>query len=94
MLLTCIGEDEGLKFIHHSIGNYLAQHRPGDWSYEIDNANQITLRYWLNEFESIEEPIKNPPAVANTVDRTDLHEALLKGVMELRAKIAAGQDCQ
>lgn len=93
-LLVCIGEDEGLKFMYHSTGNQLAQPRPGDWSYEIDNANQITLRYWLSEFSSIEEPITNPPVVANTVDRTQLHEALLKGVMELRAKVAAGHDRQ
>ena len=93
VLLTCISEDAGVKFMHHSKGNYLAQHNPGDWSYEIDNANQITLRYWLSEFSSIEEPITNPPVVANTVDRTGLHEALLKGVMELRAKVA-GEDRQ
>ena len=94
VLLACIGEDEGVNFIHHSIGNYLAQHNRGNWSYEIDNANQITLRYWLSEFSSIEEQITNPPIVANTVDRTELHEALLKGVMDLKAKVATGQDRQ
>jgi len=92
VLLACIGEDERVKFIHHSIGNCLAQHKPGDWSYEINNANQITLRYWLSEFSNIEEPITNPPVVANAVERTELHEVLLKAVMELKAKVAAGQD--
>jgi hypothetical protein len=94
LLLAVIGEDEGIKFIHHSIGNYLADHRPGEWTYEIDNANQIRLRYWLSEFGSIEEPITNPPVVANPEDRTELHEALLKGVMDLRAKVAARRDRQ
>jgi hypothetical protein len=91
-LLVCIGEDEGLKFMYHSTGNYLAQRKPGDWTYEIDNANQITLRYWLGEFDNIEEPITNSPVVANPEDRTELHEALLKGVRDLRAKVAARQD--
>lgn len=31
-LLTCIGEDEGIKLMHHSIGNYLADHRCGEWT--------------------------------------------------------------
>jgi len=77
-LLACIGEDEGLKFIHHSIGNYLAIHTPGDWTYEIDNANQITLRYWLSEFGSIEEVISNPPTIMTAKDRTELQDTLLK----------------
>jgi hypothetical protein len=45
LLLSVIGEDEGIKFTHHSIGNYMADHGPDEWTYEIDNANQITLRY-------------------------------------------------
>src|SRR5215510_2956137 len=61
LFLTCIGEDEELKFVHRSPSNDLAAHKAGDWTYEIDNANQITLRYWINEFGSIEEPISNPP---------------------------------
>ncbi len=58
-LLACIGEDEGVKFIHHSIGNCIANHKPGDWTYEIDNGNQITLRYWLSEFEYRRGDIKS-----------------------------------
>ena len=87
-LLTCIGEDEGVKFKHHSIGNYLAQHKPGDWTYEIDNANQITLRYWLSEFGSVEEAISNPPVVMTPTERTDFHQALVKAVTDLRVKVA------
>lgn len=86
-LLACIGDDEGLKFIHHSTGNHLASHRSGDWTYEIDNGNQITLRYWLNEFRSIEEALSNPPVVMTAKERTDLQQALFKGVSELRAKV-------
>ena len=53
LLLSCIGEDEGMKFIHDSIRNRLADHSFGEWTYEIDNANQITLRYWLNAQSNI-----------------------------------------
>ena len=88
-LLACIGEDEGVKFTHHSIGNYLAQQKPGDWTYELDNANQITLRYWLSEFGSIEEAISNPTCVTKPKERTELQDALLKGVTSLKTKVAA-----
>ena len=87
-LLTCIGEDEGLRFVHHSIGNYLAQHKPGEWTYEIDNSNQITLRYWLSEFGSMEESIVNPTSVITHKDRTELHEALIAGVTNLKTNVA------
>jgi hypothetical protein len=91
-LLACFGEDEGVKFMHHSIGNYVASQRQDDWTYEIDNGNQITLRYWLSEFGSIEEAISNPPTVMTPTDRTQLQDALLKGVISLRTKVAALKD--
>ncbi len=94
VLLTCIGEDEGLKFMHHSIGNYLANQKPGDWTYEIDNANQITLRYWLSEFGSIEEAISNPTCVMTANNRTELQDALLRGVTGLKTKLAALEERQ
>jgi hypothetical protein len=94
VLVTCIGEDEGVKFLHHSIGNYRAQHKPGDWTYEIDNANPITLRYWLSEFGNIEESISNPPSVMTPGHRTELQDALLKGVVSLRTKVAALKEPQ
>lgn len=87
-LLACIGEDEGVKFMNHSIRNYLAQHKPGDWTYEIDNANQITLRYWLSEFGNVEVAISNSTTVTNPKDRTELQDALLKGVTDLKTKVA------
>ncbi|MBA2526132.1 MAG: hypothetical protein H0V18_10175 [Pyrinomonadaceae bacterium] len=93
-LLTCIGEDEGIKFMHHSAGNYLANQKPGDWTYEIDNANQITLRYWLSEFGSVEEAISNPPTVTTSTERTELQDALLKGVVGLKTKLAALRERQ
>lgn len=94
VLLTCIGEDEGVAFMHHSAGNYLANHEPGDWTYEIDNANQITLRYWLSESASIEEAITNPTSVMTPRDRTELQDALLKSVIAMKTKVAALRDRQ
>lgn len=89
LFLACIGEDAGLKFIHYSPGNHLAGHKLGDWTYEFDNANQITLRYWLNEFGSIEEPVSNPPCVTSAQEKSDLHNLLLNHVQALRAKVDA-----
>jgi hypothetical protein len=89
LLLTCIGEDEGLKFIHHSPGNQLADHKPGDWTYEFDNANQITLRYWLSEFNSLEEPLPNPPCVMTNEAGSDLQNLLVQHVRSLKARVDA-----
>jgi hypothetical protein len=89
VLLTCVGEDEGVRFMHYSPGNRQANHNRGDWTYEIDNANQITLRYWLNEFRSIEEALSNPTVVITPKERTDLQQALVKGVTDLKLKVAA-----
>ena len=89
VLLSCIGQDEGLNFVHHSKGNYLAAHRAGDWTYEIDNANQITLRHWLNEFESVEEPISNPPCVSTPQERSELQNVILEHVRNLKARLGA-----
>jgi len=88
LLITCIGEDFGLKFIH-SNNNQIANHKRGDWTYELDNDNQITLRYWLNEFGSIEEPISNPPCVTTPQERSDLQSLLLHHVQALKNKVDA-----
>lgn len=69
LLIACIGEDEGVTFIHHSPGNDRAGHKSGEWSYELDNANQITLRYWINEFKNIAEPISNPTMYNHTAGK-------------------------
>jgi len=89
LLLTCIGEDVGLKFNHHSPGNLLVDPKRGDWTYELDNANQITLRYWLNEFGSIEERISNPPCVITPQERSDLQNLLLYHVQSLKNRVDA-----
>ena len=89
LLLACIGEDENLTFTRHSAGNYLASHKQGDWTYEIDNANQITLRYWVNEFRSIDEQIANPSCITTPQERTELQNLLLTHVRKLKAKVGA-----
>jgi hypothetical protein len=86
LLMACIGENEGLKFSHHSIGNHIAGHKAGDWTYEIDNANQITLRYWLSEFINIEESLSNPACINTAQERAALQELLLKHVRLLKTK--------
>lgn len=88
ILIGCVGEDEALRFIHHSPGNYLAGHKSGEWTYELDNANQITLRYWINEFRSIAEQISNPPSITTPQERSDVHDLILKHVRTLKNKVA------
>lgn len=88
LLLTCIGEDESLKFIRHSPSAYLAEHKSGDWSYELDNANQITLRYWIDDHRHIAESISNPTCITTPQERTDLHEVILTHVRSLKNKVA------
>ena len=87
LLLACIGEDEDLQFSRHSIGNCLVGHNSGDWTYELDNANQITLRYWLAEFSSIDEPILNPTSATTPAERSELQNVLLKHVRALKSKV-------
>ena len=89
LLLVCIGEDEGIDFTHHSSGNHRADHKPGDWSYEIDNANQITLRYWLSEFENLEEPLANPAYVTTAKERSALQDLLQAHLQHLKSKVNA-----
>ena len=88
LLLACIGEDESLTFTRHSAGN-LAGHKQGDWTYEIDNANQITLRYWINEFRSIDEQIFNPSCITTPQQRSELHNLLLTHVRNLKVNVGA-----
>ncbi len=88
LLLTVIGEDDGIKFTHQSIGNYLADHRAGEWTYGIDNSNQITLRYWLDSLKNVSEEISNPPCAMTPKERSELQSALLEGVKKLKAKVS------
>lgn len=88
LLIPCIGEDEGLKFTKHSGSTSPAGRKSGDWTYEIDTADQITLRYWLSEFSSIEEPISNSPHVNTPQQRTELQALVEKHVRNLRSRAA------
>jgi hypothetical protein len=78
--------------MHYSTGNRLASHKSGDWTYEFDNGNQITLRNWLSGFGNIEEAISNPTCVTKPKDRTELQDALLEGVTNLKTKVAVLKD--
>ncbi len=88
LLVACLGEEENLTFTHYSEGNSLAAHQSGDWTYQIDNANQITLRYWLDEFGGIDEPISNPPCITTPQDRACLQELLVTHMQNLKGKVA------
>ena len=87
--LYCVAEDEGLKFTNHSQGDDRRHRRRGDWTYEIDDANQITLRYWLSESENIEEPMSNPPSVNNPQLREELQQLLTTHIRALKTKVVA-----
>jgi hypothetical protein len=89
LLLACICEEEGVKFIRHSPGNRLAGHKLGDWTYEFDNANQITLRYWLSEFNSLDEPLSNPPSVTTNEAHSELQSLLVNHVRALKSHVDA-----
>lgn len=81
LLVSCIGEDEDIQFVFRS--SHFADRKQGDWTYEIDDANQITLRYWLNEFESLERPISNSPGLT----KTNLQNLLISHVRTLKARV-------
>jgi hypothetical protein len=91
VLLACVGEDEGLRFQHHSQGNCKANHNSGDWTYEIDNSNQITLRYWLDSVKSISQELSNPPCVTTQAETDELQRVLTSGVRDLQSKILQGE---
>ena len=89
LLIACIGEDEGLEFIQHTAGNSHASRKRGDWTYEFDDAHQITLRYWISEFGSIEESVSNPHGVNNAQERSALQQLLLKQLRTLKTRVDA-----
>ena len=89
LLLACIGEDEGLTFIHFSRGNQLGGRQRGAWTYELNATNQITLCYWRTEAESLEEVIVNPPHVTDSQGRSELQNLLVNHVRVLKARVNA-----
>ena len=84
ILLACIGEDEGLKFINQP-ENQLSTHNSNSCTYTIDNANQVTLRFRVNA-ECIEERISTPCYITTPEERTKLQDQLLHHVRILKAK--------
>ena len=88
LLIVCIGQDEQIHFLHHSIGNNLAGHKRGDWTYEIDNSNQITLRFWISEFKSVAQSIPNPTSIMSLAERTELQNLITEHVGLLKCKVA------
>jgi hypothetical protein len=87
--VVCVGEDEELSFIPHSRPGARVDRRRGDWTYEINDSNQITLRYWLTARASIDEPMSNAPSVSNPQLRDELHSLLTTHIRALKAKVAA-----
>jgi hypothetical protein len=85
LLVTCAGEDESVNLVHYSTGNQFADQDV--WTYEIDNANQITLRYWLSEFRSIEEHLTNPPCVTTPEERSELQKLIQHHLRTLKARV-------
>lgn len=90
LIIACVGEDEEMSFAHHSTGNDRAGHKLGDWTYEIDNVNQITLRYWLSEFSSIDEPISNLPCITTPEERAELQNLIVTHARYLKTRILQG----
>ena len=88
LLLACVGEDEDVTLNYCSPSDNFAPHQPGDWTCEIDNANQITLRYWLGECENIDEPISNARCVLSLQQRTELYQLLVQHTRCLKARVA------
>jgi len=87
LLLSCIAEDDGLRFSPHQVGNFMANRRFGEWTYEIGVSNQITLRYWLDSLRSIEVSITNPACVMDPKEKAELQASLIDGVEELMNKV-------
>ncbi len=89
VLITFVAEEEGVNVTRHSSGNYLASHQSGDWTYELDNSNQITLRYWFSEFGNVEEPLSNLPCITTPQQRLDLQNLLTTHIKALKARVGA-----
>ena len=87
LILGCLGENEKIRFLH-STDNCLAVHKLGDWTYELDGANQITLRYWLDDSRNLEEPIANPTSITTPKERTQLQDLLLERIHFLQARVS------
>ena len=88
LLMAMIGEDNDIQIEPLSKSNHLARRTEGDWTYELDHANQISLHYWQSEFTSIVEHISNPPCVTTDLERQQLQRMLSHHVRALKAKVS------
>ena len=84
LLLACIGEDEGVEFIQLP-----STRKAGDWTYEIEDINHITLHYWITQHRSFEESIPNACCANTPRERAALQSLLLQYVRALKAKVSA-----
>src|SRR5436189_4248285 len=69
LILSCVEERENIHFVPCA-SNCIASHKLGEWTYEIDSANQITLRYWTDEFQSLYERGSNLTSITTFEERT------------------------
>jgi hypothetical protein len=87
MFLACIGEDEGVSFLHRTTSNDLLLPLTGKWTYEIDNANQVTLRYWVDQSRSLEESFTCQCCISTADERSELQILLEKHVQTLISRV-------
>ena len=88
-LIYCVAELERLRFTDESEVDD-CDRRPGDWTYEIDKANRITLRYWVSKFSTIEEPMAGTnPSSITPKQSEELQKLLTTHIQALKAKVAA-----
>ena len=88
LLIASISEEQGVNFIHHSPFNCRAGHKSGEWGYDIDNDNQITLRYWVNEVGNIPERISNPRRITTPQEQSDLYDLIFRHTLVLKSRVA------
>jgi hypothetical protein len=85
ILLACIGEDEDLKFINQPENQRFAQ--PSNYfTYTVEDANQITLRYYINDQECIEERIATQCCITTPEERAKFQDQLLHHVRALKSR--------
>ena len=86
LLIACIGEDENLTISYHPTGNQVTTRKRGDWTYEFDHACQVTLRFWLNDLENLNEAVAIPAPVIASRERLELKDLLLQHVRNLKTR--------
>lgn len=87
LLVACIGEDENLTISYHSTGDHVTTRKRGDWTYEFDDASRVTLRFWLNSFENLDEAVAIPARFISSRETLDLKDLLLQHVRNLKTRV-------